>query len=185
MSSREREAELNNALLLYICQCQTSGDFKSLNDIGISPQVRDTLSLLTVKEVLHLCKMPSLFASIKIDNDLLQSLCQHVKQETHADNLLVELVKADAPLKLLKDLSGMSPAEFSALRKQLGICTLGRTIDPTPQQEMLVYEHWKQFGMKFNLAIEQWLEFSRITELPIRIIYKVIHDGDTGNAKVN
>ncbi len=184
MKAKDRDAELNNALLLYICQCQVNNDLRSLEKLGISEEVREMLKRMTVLEALHLCKIPLLIANISIDNSLLQNLCRHVRHESHQEEVITQLIVAGAPLKLLRVLTSIDALEFSARRKLLGIDTLGRTQDPTAEQEMLVYQHWKSFDMSTNLDCEQWLEIARITNLPIRTIYKVICEEDNSNARI-
>jgi len=179
-------SELNNAILLYLCQCQTSGDTQSLEKLGINKEVRQILEELTVQEILHLSKIPTSFAQIKIDNGLLSNLFMHVRRESTNRATINKLVELGAPLKLMKELTGTNAMEFSALRKLLNVSSLGRTQDPTPEEEMLIFTEWKQFDMRQMLGKDEWIEFSLTTGLPIKTIHKVIcEDESTGYGKTN
>ncbi len=172
------KSELNNALLLYLCECHNAGDIKSLDQLGLNHELRDLLEDATISEILHLSRIPSHFASIQIDNNLLRSLFTHVRKESRNRKSLNKLIVAGAPLKLLKELVGINAAEFSSLRKSLNVKTLGRTQDPAPEEEMLIYEHWKSFNMKSNLTADEWIAFAERSKLPIKTIFKVISEGN-------
>ncbi len=171
-------SDLNNALLLYLCECHNIGDMKSLEQLGINPEIRSLLEDATMSEILHLARIPSHFASIQIDNKLLRSLFTHVRKESLNRKSLKKLIVAGAPLKLLKDLVGINAAEFSSLRKSLNVKSLGRTQDPALEEEKLIYEHWKSFNMRSNLTAEEWIIFSERSKLPIKTIFKVISEGN-------
>ncbi len=170
------KSDLNNALLLYLCECHTIGDIKSLEQLGINRELRSLLEDATMSEILHLARIPSHFASIQIDNNLLRSLFAHVRKESLNRKSLNKLILAGAPLKLLKDLVGINATEFSSLRKSLNVKTLGRTQDPAAEEEMLIYEHWKSFNMRSNLSAEEWILFSERSKLSIKTIFKVISE---------
>ena len=178
MSVNDRESELNNAVLRYICQCQVYGDFRALEKLGIDAEVLDKLKVMTVNEVLHTSNIRSPFAKITVDNKMLNNLFNHVKREAHAQQLITDLIAHGAPLKLVRDLTGLHAIEFSARRKMLNVDYLGRTQSPTSEQEMNIYKYWKELDMKTDLSSEDWVWLAKKTGLPIRLICKIIYEDE-------
>lgn len=181
MSINDRESELNNAVLRYICQCQVYGDFKALEKLGIDSEVLDKLKSMTVNEVLHTSNIRSPFASITVDNKMLKNLFNHVSREAHAQQLITDLIANGAPLKLMRELTGIHAIEFSARRKMLNVDYLGRTQSPTAEQEMSIYKYWRNLDMRTTLSGEEWLWLAQQTELPIRLICKIIYEDHEEN----
>ncbi len=181
MSMEDRESELNNAVLRYICQCQASGDFKAIEKLGIDSDVLNSLRNMTVNEVLHASNIRSKFVTIVVDNKMLKNLFNHVKREAHAQQLINDLIAHGAPLKLVRDLTGIHAIEFSARRKMLNVDYLGRTQSPTAEQEMCIYKHWRDLDMRTDLSGEDWLWLAKRTDLPIRLICKIIYDDHEEN----
>ncbi len=184
MSINDRESELNNAVLRYICQCQVSGDFRALDKLGIESDVLEKLKVMTVNEVLHTSNIRSPFAKITVDNKMLKNLFNHVTREAHAQQLITDLISHGAPLKLVRDLTGIHAIEFSARRKMLNVDFLGRTQSPSGEQEMCIYKYWRDLGMRTDLSGEDWVWLAKKTGLPIRLICKIIYEEQEKTGKV-
>jgi len=176
-----KESELNNAILLYICECQVNGDFMALSALGIESEILLQLKGMTVTEILHTSNIRSSFIkNIQIDSAILGHLLNRASDEKKSQHLLNQLVSHGAPLQLVKDLNGINAVEFSTLRRLQNIGFRGRTNLPTFEQEKLIFEACENIDFSDPKIIteEQWIELAKKTDLPIRLIYKVICDSE-------
>ena len=176
-----KESELNNAILMYICECQVSGDFMALSSLGIPKEILNKLKAMTVQEVLHTAKIRSSFIKhIQIDSIILGNLLNRASEEKRSQFVLDKLIALGAPLQLVKELEGINALEFSTMRKLLNIEFRGRTNLPTMDQEEAIFNACKDIDISSPKEItgEQWIELSNKTNLPIRLIYKVICENE-------
>jgi hypothetical protein len=178
-----KEAELNNAILLYICECQVSGDFMALKALGIPNDIQEKLRTMTIQEVLHTSQMRSSFIKhIKIDSIILKNLLNRASEEKQTQFIVDKLIAHGAPLQLVKDLGGVTSLEFANIRKTQNIEFRGRTNQPTLEEEASIYDACKVLDIDIlsphSLTGEQWVSLSIKTNLPIRLIYKVICESE-------
>lgn len=177
--SNSKESELNNAILRYICECQVSGDFRAIASLGIGAEVQEMLKTMTVQEVLHTANIRSTFIkSIRIDSDILKKLFVRAHDEADSQQLVNNLIAHGAPLKLLKELKGINALEFSTIRRLQNVEFRGRTNLPTLQEESIIIEACKKLDTSKALTGEQWIYLSMETDLPIRLIYKVLCEAE-------
>ena len=178
-----KEAELNNAILLYICECQVSGDFMALRALDISNDILEKLRTMTIQEVLHTAQIRASFIkSIEIDSAILSNLFKRASSEKKSQYILDQLVQRGAPLKLVQNLEGITAMEFSTLRKMQNIEFRGRTQLPTMDEEEAIFKACEALDINAcypqGITGEQWLELSKKTDLTIRLIYKVICESE-------
>ncbi len=178
-----KESELNNAILLYICECQVHGDFRALAALGIEGDILQQLKTMTVTEILHTANIRSSFIkSIQIDIAILGRLLNRASAEKKSEHLLNDLISRGAPLQLVKDLNGINAIEFSTLRRLQNVKYRGRTNLPTFDQEALVFNACKDIEIDVSqinkITGEQWIALSDKTNLPIRLIYKVVCENE-------
>ena len=176
-----KETELNNAILLYICECQVSGDFMALRALGISNDIQEKLRTMTIQEVLHTAQIRASFIkNIEIDGAILANLLKRASSEKKSQYILDQLIQRGAPLQLVQKLEGITAMEFSTLRKMQNIEFRGRTQLPTMDEEEAIFKACETLGIDAcnpqEITGEQWLELSKKTDLAIRLIYKVICD---------
>ena len=100
--------------------------------------------------------------------------------EKKSENILNQLILRGAPLQLVKDLNGINAVEFSTLRRLQNVEYRGRTNLPTFEQEQIIFNACKGIDITNtgNLTGEQWIDLSEKTDLPIRLIYKVICENE-------
>ena len=186
-----KEAELNNAILLYICECQVSGDFMALRSLGISTDIQDELRTMTIQEVLHTAHIKASFIkNIEIDGAILANLIKRASSEKKSQFILDQLIQRGAPLQLVQSLEGITAMEFSTLRKMQNIDFRGRTQLPTMDEEEAIFKACETLRIDAcrpqDISGEQWLELSKNTGLTIRLIYKVICESEEPpHAKIN
>ena len=179
----DKEAELNNAILLYICECQVSGDFMALRSLGISNEIQQQLRTMTIQEVLHTSRIKASFIKdIKIDSTILANLIKRAGSEKRSKYVLDQLIQRGAPLQLVQSLEGITAMEFSTLRKMQNIDFRGRTQMPTLDEEEAIFDACKALDINAccpqEITAEQWLELSVKTDLTIRLIYKVLYENE-------
>ena len=176
-----KESELNNAILLYICECQVHGDFMALNALGIGGEILHKIKGMTITEILHTSNIRSSFIkSIQIDSEILGHLLNRASNEKKSKNILNQLILRGDPLQLVKDQNGISAVEFSILRRLQNVEYRGRTNLPTFEQEQIIFNACKGIDITNTgkLTGEQWIDLSEKTDLPIRLIYKVICENE-------
>ena len=179
--AHNKESELNNAILLYICECQVNGDFMALSALGIESDILAKLKSMTVTEILHTSKIQSSFIKkIQIDSAILGHLLKRASDEKKSQHLLNQLIAHGAPLQLVKDLNGINALEFSTLRRMQNIEYRGRTNLPTFEQEEIIFNACRDIDISNSekLTGEQWIDLSEKTGLPVRLIYKVICENE-------
>jgi len=179
--SSKKETELNNAILLYICECQVSGDFQALQSLGIPKDIQEKLRTMTIQEVMHTSRMRSSFVKkIEIDNIILSNVIKRAHNEKKSQFILDKLIEYGAPLKLAKQLIGISSIDFSAMRKSQNIDFKGRVEQASMDEEIAIFKACDE--LKINaydlngITGEQWVALAEHTKLTIRLLYKVIRE---------
>ena len=170
-----KDNDLNSAILRYICQCHASGDYRALQQLGIEADTLDLIKSMTVHEAIYTSGMRASFVKhLRVDNTILANRLQHARREALQQQQITDLVVHGAPIKLIQELTGMSAKEFAARRRLGGVGHRGRTEIPSEEIEEVITEAWKALDMRSDLSADDWIELARVTNQPIRIIYKVI-----------
>ncbi len=181
-----KDNDLNSAILRYICQCHASGDYRALQQLGIEADTLDLIKSMTVHEAIYTSGMRASFVkNLRIDNTILANRLQHARREAMQQQQINELVIHGAPIKLIQELTGMSAKEFAARRRLGGVGHRGRTEIPSEEVEDIITEAWKALDMRSDLSPNDWIELSRTTNQPIRIIYKVIKGEEDSNDSIH
>ncbi len=178
--------DLNSAILRYICQCHANGDYRTLQELGIEDDTLKLIKSMTVHEAIYTSGIRASFVkNLRIDNAILANRLQHARREAMYQQQVNDLVVHGAPIKLIQALTGMSAKEFAARRRLGGVGHRGRTVIPTEEIEDVITEAWKKLGMRIDLSADDWIQLSRMTGQPIRIIYKVIKGEDEFNDAIH
>ncbi len=170
-----RDTELNGAILRFICQCERDGDFKTLNNLGINKDTLDRLKTLTIQEILHIAQMQTSFIKhLFIDAQVLGNILTRARHESVSQQMIDSMIQFGAPLKLVSELTGISGSEFSARRQMLNVTYRGRSPIPDLKAEKAIYKAWATFEMRTELSGHEWIALAEMTDIPIRLIFKVI-----------
>ena len=176
-------SDLKAAILKYICECQVEGDFLTLQRMGIPNQVLDMLNSMTIQEILHVTNMQTEFVTeIQFDVPSLERALLRSREARREQWVRERMIALGAPLQLLKRIAGLTPQEFSNIRKMQNIEVRGRTQLPTMEQEQAVYDTCRLLHIDPTdpdaITGEEWIELAQRTDLPIRLIYRVLCENE-------
>ena len=177
--------ELTFHLLRYSAQRLAEDNLKALFGLGFSLEEIQALEPLTIKELIHLSQLGEHFLDVNVNHQRFVHSLQHVRRETAGEALQNELLRRRAPAEMMAALFGMTPLQYANRRKLLGLFGIGvgRPALPDEHMERAILEAWQQHA-QFSDG-ERFLATARETQLPLSVIWPLLHASETGKLPGN
>lgn len=177
----EKESELVLALLNYLSRCGHEKDVSALQEFNVPLKFAVRLARLTVEDF-HSCAMHfsrAVPGRIVVDTEAIERTLDFVKVERERDEMVRQLVAADAPRGMLAKLGfAVTRSEYQELRAELGIAgSTGRPLEPDNGTALLV---WQSLADSLdgrpipNATPRGYLHVHQETGLSLRVIWKVV-----------
>ncbi len=179
--SISKEAELINSIVVFFRRCEEEGDYNALYEMGFGPSEVRALSALSSADILRIASMKSHFLTIKLNREVYWRLIDYLLREQHKGKFVNELIVCDAPMQMMRSLTGMNAQQFHLKRCQLGLPDLpaGRPPRPTMEVEKSVWievekliKKTASFGPKEFMDIYDALK----REVSLRTIWGLIQE---------
>lgn len=176
-----KEAELLNAVIIYFHRCQEEGDYSALQEMGFGPSEVRALNSLSAADRLRLTSTRSHFLSIALNHKIYWRMIDYILREKGKELLIDELISCDAPLQLMRSLTGMGNKQFNLRRRQFGMTTQlpGRPPQPSVEVEKSVWlEVEKSFKRTASFGPEEFLDiFDGLKrKVSLRVIWGLINE---------
>ncbi len=167
---------LNTFAFLLAAECLEAGDIARLESMGFEPGDIQLLRSLTLAELHRLAGLGGTFLTIRVDRTVLERVLDHLQREREAAKIRDALIRQGAPSGLLHALYGLSPAEVAALRRLLGVTSMGgRPALPDEAAAERAWRWWHRHGSN-GVALQpaDWLCFTRDTKLDLPALWQLV-----------
>ncbi len=131
-----KEAELMNSIIVFFQRCEEEGDYNALNEMGFGPSEVRALASLSIADALRLSSTQSHFLTIRLNRKIYWRMIDYVLREKAKEAVIDELISCDAPLKMIRALTGMGNKQFNLKRRQLDLPPLPAGRPPRPSLEV-------------------------------------------------
>ena len=176
-----KESELINAIIVYFHRCQEEGDYSALQEMGFGPSEVRALNSLSSADKLRLTSTKSHFLSIDLNQKIYWRMIDYILREKDKESVIDELISCDAPLQLMRSLTGMGNKQFNHRRRQFGMATQlpGRPPQPSMEVEKSVWlEVEKSLKNTASFGPEEFLNiFDGLKrQVSLRVIWSLIKE---------
>ncbi len=175
-----KETELINAVFVYFHRCQEEEDFTALQEMGFGPNEIRALNTLSSADELRLASTRSHFLSIRLNRKIYWRMIDYVLREKSRDAKVDELISCDAPLQLMRAITGMGTKQFNLRRNQFGLQSqpTGRPPQPTKEVQQFIWSQVEALFKRSNsFGPDEFLQIFNATErqISLRVIWNLIH----------
>ncbi len=184
--SLNKEAELIKSIVVFFHRCEEEGDYDALYEMGFGPSEIRALSSLSSADTLRLASMKSHFLTIKLNCKIYWRMIDYILKERAKEGVINELIRCDAPPKLMYSLAGISNKQFRIKRIQMGLPALaipsGRPPQPTVEVEKTVWKAVeKTLQNSTSLGPQEFLDIfnSLKREVSLRTIWILIQEWES------
>ena len=171
-----KEGALARAVLDYAKECLLGRDLDRLALLGLRPEDVDGLTALPLAALDRLAQLCRHGIRIEVNGGDLRRGIDALKQSLCDDTLQRNLIRADAPRKMMRALFGMSPREFRKIRLELGVTAgVGRPGVLDEKAEMDLWNATASYRRRGSaLSAEEYLELWKETRIPLRSVWPYV-----------
>ena len=178
--SRTKEAELNFHVFVYLGRCVAEGDYQALRDIGCGLEEAAFIEQIRLPDLLALAATRAHALKVYFNRESMPWLREHMRRRRNRETLKTELLRAEAPFELMRQLFGMSAKEYAAARITLGQPSgRGRPALSGERDEQRLWQLWVLFAKPERpqrlRREDQWLIIGRELDSTVRAAWSVIH----------
>jgi len=175
MSTHQNPQFLNIAALQHVLHLYQQDDTTALRELGIGRELLAKLGQLRAVDIPRLANNSARVLDIHIDTRALSLLLNRALEESVTDDIARQLVAADAPLPMMENLFDWSRARYLNQRAIHGLTepiSRGRPALPDPDESDQYAAAWtQQFGQRTDIQPEEYLQFHRETDIPLRLLW--------------
>ena len=177
--SRTKEADLNFAVFTYLARCVAEGDYHSLRALSFDLEDAAFIEQMRLPDLMALCATRGHALNIRVDKESLRWLKEHMRRRRNRETLKTELLRAEAPFELMRQIFGMSGKDYAAARLTLGQPNgKGRPALTGERDEQRLWQLWVRFAKAdkpVRLRREDlWLVLGRELDSTIRAAWHTI-----------
>ena len=174
--TRTKESDLVAAVLLYASRCLAEGDHQALQELGFGQREVATLRSLSLNDLHCAESLRTHCLDNRLDAGRFRAIIGHLATVREDENLQHELIRADAPLALMRCHFGMSSREFTKLRQTLAVPpSAGRPAEPDEETSAAL---WRALNGRVRpdpdwpLAPKEYLSVQAQCGAPLRAIWR-------------
>ena len=175
--SASRHAELTTAFFMYVVRCAEEKDEDALAAMNIGSAELEALRRLDLGEIAGLSRFSAPCVEARLNRRLYWAMLERVHSDIEDESLKIALMKAHAPVELMRCHFGMSRREYARIRKGLALPSLrGRPPLVDEDLEYSLWQHWRSHcNGEGDLSAHTYLEIHQATAVPIRAIWNLVH----------
>lgn len=185
MSSNESSL-INKSAIDYIYICLQNNNLYELQDMGFAREDILLLKDMKAADLMRMSKAGSNFLDIRVNRERLHFLVNYLQEDVIKSEYVEKFIKAGASQSMLESLFAITGAEYTAIRKLLGMGNkgVGRAKVANEEQSNKIYHKFQ----KFNKSVEQlqpddWLQMQQQLNLPMRLLWSTLSEVQNGAAK--
>lgn len=171
----DKAGEFVVALVLYAMRCIEDGETEALARMGFGPSEVASLSSLTFGDLKRIERLKSHCLDIKIDREAFGEIIRRIRADGLSTEWEHELIRADAPLEMMRRLFGTTSRAYTKLRQIFGVSSVGRPREPSDAQAAALWElieSLHQARRRDLLAPADYLAISRQCGVPLRTVWR-------------
>ncbi len=173
-----KEAELTTAVLLYVVRCLDEGDQQALRLMNFGPDEIEALGAMRLDDLQGADTLRIHCLRLRLDRALFWPMLDHLKRRQTTKTVMRELMAADAPLPMMRQLFAMSAREYTRWRRLLSLRgSVGRPTEPSEADVHALWHAWQervQRGEDPALGGAQYLELHRKTGIGLRTLWILV-----------
>lgn len=175
--SASKEAELVTAVMLYAVRCVAEGDIHALQEMNFGPKEFGALRDISMGDLFRARELTAHCLRVRLNREVYWLMLDHLRRERESEELQRTLIKADAPLEMMRALFGTDSHEYTRLRRLLTLSpAVGRTPEPDEEQSATLWNTWQVQSPKPGEPVQalQYLDLHRTTGIPLRIVWNML-----------
>ena len=150
-----KEGDLVTAVLLYATRCLAEGDQHALRAMRFGPREIEAMRELNLADLYRVGALRAHCLSIALDREVFWPMIANLRATRESEELLRDLIHADAPLEMMRSLFGVSSREYTRLRRTLAVQPgVGRPPEP---DEATSHRLWRAVSARLAFAAEDGL----------------------------
>lgn len=173
-----KEADLITAVLLYVSRCRAEGDRDALREMQVGFEEGESLRGLNVEDLHRAGSQGAHFLDIRLHRKRFWGAMASLVAMREEDDLKSRLIRAGAPMEMMRSLFRMSNREFTGRRRALAVNHgVGR---PAELDEASENRLWAALSGSLRpdpnrpLDPERYLEIQAECGVPIRAIWNAV-----------
>jgi hypothetical protein len=170
-----KEADLVMAVLLYAIRCLAEGDQHALREMNFGPREISALRDLNLADLHRAGSLQAHCLAIELDREVYWPMLEHLRRERELEEIQRELIRADAPLEMMRGLFGVSAREYTRLRRLLTPePAVGRPPEPDEATSHALWRAWAERtdnDPSAPLAPEDYLALQQETGASMRSVW--------------
>jgi hypothetical protein len=134
--------------LFYIVRLVNEGDYSQVINLGLTQDQAKRIGSMSLEGLHELAlSMRTNMLKIAFDAQVLDTAFAIHNRRTQERQVIIDMVKARASFPVMAQLTGISKAEFTQLRRQLNLSEhdIGRYELPDESTQRLIWSTWKHY----------------------------------------
>ena len=163
------------ALMVYTLRCIREGETERLIRMGFGPAEIEELAALRLGDIQRMDRLENHCLDIKVDRRAFADMIRRIRADGDAQECEHRLIRADAPLDMMRSLFGTGGREYARLRELYEVSSTGRPREATAAEEARL---WPVLARRMEAATDGVLpplEYIAISEelgIPLRIVWR-------------
>ncbi len=138
-----KESDLVTAVLMYAIRCLAEGDYPALRRMRFGPKEIEALREMSLSDLYRVASLRAHCLEIRLDQQVYWPMMDHLQQQRESEETQQTLIAADAPLEMMQSLFGLSPREYSRMRRMLSVDpSVGRPPEPDEDSTHRLWHAW-------------------------------------------
>ena len=170
-----KEADLVTAVLMYAMRCLAEGDQVALRDMNCGIKEIEALREMRVADLYRIESLRAHCLEIALNRQVYWPMIEHLSEQRAMEDTIQKLIVADAPQEMMQVLFGLSPRDYTRLRRILLVDpSIGR---PPELDEASSHQLWEAWSSRVDgeesglLTPAQYLMIHEVTGLSMRAIW--------------
>ena len=170
-----KEADLITAVLMYAMRCLAEGDQAALRNMNFGIKEIEALREMRVADLYRIESLRAHCLEIALNREVYWPMIEHLSEQRAMEDTIQALIVADAPQEMMQILFGLSPRDYTRLRRILLVDpSIGRPPELDEASSHTLWEAWssrvdgEESGL---LTATQYLAIHEETGLSIRAIW--------------
>lgn len=170
-----KEADLVTAVLLYAMRCLAEGDQAALRNMNFGIKEIEALREMRVADLYRVESLRAHCLEIALNRQVYWPMIERLSEQRAQEDAIQLLIVADAPQEMMQILYGLSPRDYTRLRRILLVDpSIGRPPELDETSSHRLWEAWSSLadGDESGLLTpEQYLAIHNETGLSMRAIW--------------
>jgi hypothetical protein len=170
-----KEADLVTAVLMYAMRCLAEGDQVALRDMNFGIKEIEALREMRVADLYRIESLRAHCLEIALNRQVYWPMIEHLSEQRAMEDTIQQLIVADGPQEMMQVLFGLSPRDYTRLRRILLVDpSIGR---PPELDEASSHQLWEAWYSRVDgeesglLTPAQYLTIHEVTGLSMRAIW--------------